>query len=208
MKLIVLVLQLIVACALARGEVFTHFSMSNSNNFFFAMDDRNVGACYEIRNSKEFHMIWETKGWYSAPGTVFLANDGQHLVRTYIVPANRKGKILPDEPAIEFYEKGTLLRRIKIKDIVDVEDLNVRPVNGLAFTGRLIFVPDLASLLSEKDWDNLTKRGDKNHIQYMFCEIVDGGVIVFDVRNGYIIFRGEGRKPRIEATDKEIFGKP
>lgn len=197
----------------ANGQTFVHLTISSSSKYFFAMEDSDsgIGSCYEMISSKAFKPRWATKGWYSAPDTMHLSNDGAHLVRIHLISSKHANDIKSDTPAIDFYANGISVKHVKIEELLQIEklkSLKFDKIEKFIFSGKLVYLQELGDLLSDKDWIKLLERKDENSIQHYFCETILGDVIVYDIKNGSVIFRGHKRISPVGLTVEDIFRSP
>ena len=78
-------------------------------------DDLPHGACYSFDEAGKARIVWSVKGWYSYPGCLFLAPNGDMLARIVSYSGKRPQG---DSPLLEFYLKGKMHRRILTKEII------------------------------------------------------------------------------------------
>jgi hypothetical protein len=72
------------------------------------------GIAYRLREDGTDVELWRTKGWYSHE--VFLSVDGEYLV--VMGPWNRGHSPNPEDLAVAFYRRGTLLRQYSTAQLV------------------------------------------------------------------------------------------
>jgi len=99
-------------------------TLSASQRHFFVMlpDHRTeqgdatgpAGAAYELLESGSFRQLWTVSGWYAI--TVFLSDDGEHLVRMGNWAEGHE--LSKDDLAVAFYKKGMLLKQYSTADLV------------------------------------------------------------------------------------------
>jgi hypothetical protein len=72
------------------------------------------GAMFEVQPDGTLAKRWECSGWYA--DTVYVANDGLHLVRLNSWPEGDGVSAL--DTAVAFYRSGTLLKSFATRDLV------------------------------------------------------------------------------------------
>lgn len=91
-----------------------------------------TGTSYHIEEDGKLSKIWQVSGWYVFPNPtqIFLGSNGHNLVRLLNIgddpplnlPSNDK-TYLSQSTVLEFYEKGTILKKYLIGELVDVKKL-------------------------------------------------------------------------------------
>ena len=103
-------------------------TVSNSGELYFAMIPKNgernldatkekvepFGIAYELLTDGKSKELWRVSGWYSH--TVFLSNDGEHLVRLGTLPFGEGAS--DNDLAVAFYKNGSIIKSYSTNDLV------------------------------------------------------------------------------------------
>ncbi|MCB0278841.1 MAG: hypothetical protein KDD94_05025 [Calditrichaeota bacterium] len=144
-----------------------YFKMSPSKK---APYDRELGEGYafKIAAGDEDELVWSTTKWYAYE--IYLANDGEHLIRIGNIP---RGKKQSDKHlAIAFYRNGKLIKKY----------------STLRLLGNYQVQPTASHYQFKGD-----EAGIENEVKKIFkLKLVNNQVLRFNFTNGDIL---EGAKP-------------
>ena len=132
--------------------------------------DKGFGYAFEARVGRDDTLRWSTSGWYAHD--VFLARDGDHLVRLGNWP--RGSEPSNDHLAVGFYKSGQLIKSYSTAELIRDVSRVPRTAGHYSFFGEP--PPTFASEPTMLD-DALTFR----------LATSDGVAYVFDVRTGMIL---------------------
>jgi hypothetical protein len=118
-KIIIVSLMLFCAVALADEPLLAPSKLevySNNKNYIFVSDPTAwVTSVYEVSKRGHRKIMWMMYGWFR---DAYLSDDGEHLVvgddGLGLIPTDYSKNV----PMAYFFEKGRLVRFIKLKDII------------------------------------------------------------------------------------------
>lgn len=157
-----------------------------------------VGRCYKIKDDGNFEKIWQIEGDYSFSNNLFLSREGNILIKIVDVYPTKDKADLEKRSALEFYEKGKLVKRVNIGDVVDPAKLEASPFPSDLPTYQIIkfdepIVPKIETLsyfdyFDENDRDQINKKSE-NGTQIFCFKTAQSEVLVFKVDDGSLIYR-------------------
>lgn len=157
-----------------------------------------VGKCYEIKDDGNFEKIWQIEGDYSFSNNLFLSREGNILIKIVDVYPTKDKADLEKKSALEFYEKGKLVKRVNVADIVDPAKLEISSFPSDLPTYEIIkfdepIVPKIGTLsyfdyFDENDRDQINKKS-KNGAQIFCIKTTQSEVLAFEVADGSLIYR-------------------
>jgi hypothetical protein len=90
------------------------------NGRFYAEPKKGNTQVFEVLGPNKSRLVWEKPGWeYQS----YLSNDGEYLVSGKYCRGSIPRGFTPDSVILEFYHRKTLLRSVRLSDLVDVKKL-------------------------------------------------------------------------------------
>jgi len=84
----------------------------------YVVEREPFGIVYKITEDGEFKEVWRTEGWYAFEG--YLSEDGQYFVRFGPWASDQENHT---DLAIAFYDRGKLLKKYQVKELIRKPDL-------------------------------------------------------------------------------------
>jgi hypothetical protein len=97
---------------------------SSRNGRFYAEPGKEWNTqVFELLGPKKSRLVWEKPGWeYQS----YLSNDGEYLVWGKYCRGYLPAKYTPDLVVLTFYHRSTLVRDVRLSDLVDVGKVTER----------------------------------------------------------------------------------
>jgi hypothetical protein len=134
---------------------------ANRNHCATADPQADTLTVYEMRGTVRLDPVWSLKGWER---DFYLANGGDDMVVCFsglnLLPLDYK----PDWPMLKFYHRGTLVRRVLLRDLI-------------------LDRSKLQRTVSHYYWGRCRGFGSEGRYE---VETVDRGVLRFNVRTGLV----------------------
>lgn len=94
------------------------------NGRFYAEPTRQLNTqVFEVLGKGKSRLVWEKPGWeYES----YLSNDGEYLVEGRYCRGSLPPDDSPDGVVLSFYHRSTLLRSVRLSELVDVKKLKYK----------------------------------------------------------------------------------
>ena len=182
----------------------TYVKSAKESRFFFVMLKSSEGICYQVSDKGNISKIWKTQGWYSYPEELFFSNDGEKLVRSLELAAD---KISDDAIIFNIINKGEIVKEITLSQIIDVKKVKIGQMGASKFACYLMDsdkmgiygASELIQLIGLPSHEPIFSKDLSGTREFFYLRNSEGIHIVFDLINYEIIYKG---KDHVESEAK------